>query len=171
MARRSERLERLNTLDRGTKQAVAAFVLAAVVAVASLVLYFSLQQRQEEETANREYVMAMVDRNYDKESQVLETFAQHADAEAHSSFEIDIEGVAYGINYLKVGGAYLRSLYNRSDGTVSSNRLVEPSQLDTWLSFDRLQQQRLELLKAGRSADGIEAEIKTLTEENTWLRN
>jgi hypothetical protein len=79
--------------------------------------------------------------------------------------------VTYGINYLKVGDAYLRSLYNRSDGTVSSNRLVEPSQLDTWLSFDRLQQQRLELLKTGRSADGIEAEIKTLTEENTWLRN
>lgn len=171
MARRSERLDRLNTLDRGTKQAVAAFVLAAVVSVASLVLYFSLQQRQSEETANREYVMALVDRNYDKESQVLETFAQHANAEAHSSFEIDIDGVTYGINYIKVGDAYLRSLYNRSDDTASSNRLVESSQLDTWLSFDRLQQQRLELLKTGRSAGGIEAEIKTLTEENTWLRN
>lgn len=171
MARRSERLERLNTFDRGTKQAVAAFVLATVVAIAGLVLYFNLQQKQAEETTNRKYVMALVDRNYDKESQVLETFAQHANAEAHSSFEIDIDGVTYGINYLKVGDAYLRSLYNRSDGAVSSNRLVESSQLDTWLSFDRLQQQRLELLKSGRSADGIEAEINTLMEENTWLRN
>ena len=169
---RSKKLDELNQMKDGGRKIIIALLAGIALTAIGVTIYFNFQSQTKAQKDSTEYITALADYVYETETEVLKTFTTQADGQAYAAFLVaDYDGSTLGVNYLKIDDLYLRSTYTKVSGRVVSNRLIEIKRLDTWLKYDKLQSQRLELIQRGIDPSGIDTELKKLTEEHTWLRN
>lgn len=167
----NQRLQQLNKLSKTTKQVLFGFVGICLIFLFGFICYRQVQNSKLEQKANTEYLTSFINQTYDTENDFLSELTKNTDVTAYASYEVPgtLFNEVMRVNYLKIDNKIIRSIYDKSSNRLSSNQLVSSNDLQTFLKYDSLQEQKLQLIKQNKNTSHIDLQLQQIQKTNPTL--
>lgn len=167
----NQRLQQLNKLSKSTKQVLLLGVGICLLFLFGFICYRQVENSKSEQKANTEYITSLINQTYDTENDFLSELTKNADVMAYASYEVPGTSLneVMRVDYLKIDNKIIRSIYDKSSNRLSSNQLVSSNDLQTFLKYDSLQEQKLQLIKQNRNTSQIDFQLQQIQKKNSTL--